>query len=85
MVVAGTPRQPIVIEDGTRDVLKKEATIMGIHGREMFQTWETMNRLATDLGVDPGIIVTHRFALQDFDQAFDLALRAEGGKILLLP
>jgi len=85
MVVAGTPRQPLVIEDGTRDVLKKEATIMGIHGREMFGTWETMNRLVTDLGVDPGVIVTHRFPLEDCDQAFDLALNSEGGKILLIP
>jgi threonine 3-dehydrogenase len=85
MVVAGTPAQPIQIEDGTRDLLKKEATIMGIHGREMFRTWETMNRLVTDLGVDPGVIITHRFALGDFAQAFDLALGSEGGKILLIP
>jgi len=78
MVVAGTPAQPIQIEDGPRDLLKKEATIMGIHGREMFH-------LITDLGVDPGIIITHRFALEGFAQAFDLALHAEGGKILLVP
>jgi threonine 3-dehydrogenase len=85
LVVAGTPAQPIQIEDGTRDLLKKEATIMGIHGREMFRTWDTMNRLVTDLGVDPGIIITHRFALEDFQQAFNLPLRAEGGKMLLIP
>jgi threonine 3-dehydrogenase len=85
MVVAGTPTQPIQIEDGTRDLLKKEATIMGIHGREMFRTWETMERLITDLGVDPGVTITHRFALEDFGEAFDLALHAKGGKILLIP
>ena len=58
---------------------------MGIHGREMWGTWEVMDRLITDLGVDPGVVITHRFALEDFAPAFDLALRAEGGKILLVP
>ena len=85
MVVAGTPSQPVQIQNPTRDLLKKESTIMGIHGREMWGTWEVMDHLITDLGVDPGVVITHRFALDAFAPAFGPALRAEGGKILLVP
>ncbi len=84
MVVVGMPTQPISI-DVRRDLNLKETTLMGIHGREMFHTWETMEHLITDLGVNPGTVITHRFGLEDFAAAFDLALQAEGGKILLIP
>lgn len=34
---------------------------------------------------DPLPVITHRFPLSDFDQAFELAVSGEAGKILLYP
>ncbi len=85
MVVAAMPTKPLEIADASCDLVKKEATISGVHGREMYETWAAMQHLISDLSVDPGIVITHRFPLEAYTDAFDLALKADSGKILLIP
>ncbi len=58
-------------------------TIKGIYGRQMFETWYEMSVLITS-GVDIAPVVTHRYAAEDFQQAFDTARGGRCGKVLLV-
>ncbi|HEX9014643.1 MAG TPA: L-threonine 3-dehydrogenase [Chloroflexota bacterium] len=67
------------------DIVYKEATIKGTTGRMMWKTWHQMNRLLATKKFDPKQVITHRFKLDEFEAAFDLALSGKAGKILLFP
>ncbi len=69
----------------TDDVVYKEATIKGTTGRIMWKTWHQMDRLLATKRFDPKQVITHRFALSDYVDAFELALSGKAGKILLFP
>jgi threonine 3-dehydrogenase len=63
-------------------VIFKGLKIKGIYGREMFETWYKMSSmLQSGLNIEP--IITHRFPLDDFQQAFDLMESGQSGKIIL--
>ncbi len=63
----------------------KEATIIGIHGRRMFETWTVMSNLLDKglLNIDP--VITHVLKLEEFDEGFDIAQNGIGGKVILVP
>lgn len=71
----GLPSEPLVFAAGP-DLVFKEATVHGIHGRKMFATWEKMYAFLEAGLIDLSSIATHRFDLQDFDRAF-AATRAD--------
>jgi threonine 3-dehydrogenase len=56
--------------------------LKGIYGREMFDTWYKMNVLIA-LGLDISPVITHRFAADDFEDAFTAIQSSESGKVLL--
>ena len=63
-------------------VIFKGLTIKGIYGREMFETWYKMSSmLQSGLNVEP--IITHRFPLDDYEQAFQLMESGQSGKVIL--
>ena len=63
-------------------VIFKGLLIKGIYGREMFETWYKMaSMLQSGLDIQP--IITHRFALNDFQEAFELMESGQSGKIIL--
>jgi len=53
--------------------------------RRMAHTYPRAIALVEAGVVDVGAVVTHRFALADFDAAFGTAARREGHKVLLAP
>ncbi len=60
----------------------KGLTLKGIWGREMYQTWYKMiSLLENGLNVEP--IITHRFDVADFEQAFLLMRSGQTGKVIL--
>jgi threonine 3-dehydrogenase len=64
------------------DVIFKGLTLKGIYGRRMFETWYKMlAMLQTGLDVSP--VVTHRFAADDFEDAFEVMRSGECGKVIL--
>ncbi|MCH7493419.1 alcohol dehydrogenase catalytic domain-containing protein [bacterium] len=63
----------------------KGATLRGITGRLLWDTWEQVDELIHVRGLDPASLITHRFALDDHSQAFALMERGTGGKIALYP
>lgn len=68
-----------------KNLLFKEASIVGIFGREIWGTWHCATNLLKSRKIDITPILTHRFSLNEIDKAFSLAKSGEAGKILLFP
>ena len=64
------------------EVIFKGLVIKGIYGREMFETWYKMASLLQS-GLDLAPIVTHRFAVDDFQRGFDVMASGASGKVIL--
>jgi threonine 3-dehydrogenase len=63
-------------------VILKGLTIRGIYGREMFETWyKAIAMLDSGLSIDP--VITHRFALDDHQAAFDALRSGTATKVIL--
>ena len=64
-------------------VIFKGLTLKGIYGREMFETWYKMAAPAAERArsIDP--IITHHFAVQEFEQGFETMGSGQSGKVIL--
>lgn len=63
-------------------VIFKMLLIKGIYGREIFSTWYKMTAmLESGLHLDP--IITHHFAVDDFQKGFEVMLSGSSGKVIL--
>jgi threonine 3-dehydrogenase len=80
----GIPSRPIEI-DLANDVVFKGATIYGISGRLIWETWYQTQALITTGMVDPTPVITHRFQLAEFAQAFDLMNNGQAAKVAMFP
>ncbi len=80
----GIPSQPVEI-DFARDIIFKGATVQGINGRKMFETWFQMEALLATgkLHLDP--VITHRLKLSEFSRAMELLQSGEAIKVVLRP
>ncbi|MBO3750759.1 L-threonine 3-dehydrogenase [Streptosporangiaceae bacterium NEAU-GS5] len=80
IAMLGLPAEEFAIDWAT--VVTSMLTIKGIYGREMFETWYNMSVLL-EKGLDLSPVITHRFAYEDFDAAFDTAASGTTGKVIL--
>jgi len=80
VVVTGMPEEPIPIDIGRHTVLR-EVVLRGIYGRTLAATWSQVSDLLPKLGAALDRIVTHEFALRDYQQAFRVALSGTAGKV----
>ncbi len=80
----GIPSQPVNL-DLVEDVIFKGATVQGIYGRKMFETWVQMTALLKSgrLNLEP--LFHERYALERFQEAFALLEGGQAGKILFYP
>ncbi len=83
-VLVGLPSEPVTL-DLVPDIVFREATVFGVHGRRMFETWTIMQNLIAEKRVDLAPMVSHEFPLERFGDAISLLSRAKGSKILLYP
>lgn len=79
----GLPSKPVEVDlaDG---IIFKGATVYGINGRRMYETWYQMQALLR-AGLDLTPLITHSFKFEDFEEAFELAISGNSGKIILYP
>ena len=63
-------------------VIFKGLHLKGVYGREMFETWHKMSQLLSG-GLDISPIITHRFPVSDYRQAFEVVHGGECGKVIL--
>ena len=65
-----------------RLVIFKGLTLKGIYGREMFETWYKMASMLQS-GLDVSAVITHRFPVDRFEEAFAAASSGQAGKVVL--
>lgn len=82
--ILSLPVKPVSINI-TDDIVFKGLTVQGITGRQMFKTWEQVSRLLESGLVDAGKVITHQFPLEEFEKGFDLMIKGQCGKVVLLP
>jgi threonine 3-dehydrogenase len=77
----GIPSRPLEI-DLARDVIFKGATVQGINGRKMYETWFQMESLLASgkLNLEP--VITHRLKLSEFAQAMEFLKSGEAIKVV---
>jgi len=63
-------------------VVFKGLFIKGIYGREMFETWYKMVAMLQG-GLDLSPVITHRFPVDRFQEAFDVMRSGKSGKVVL--
>ncbi|MCA9282895.1 MAG: L-threonine 3-dehydrogenase [Phycisphaerales bacterium] len=69
--------------DITEHIIFKGADVLGINGRQMWQTWFQMERLILAGAVNLDDIITHELPFEDYNRAFELMQSGEGIKIVL--
>jgi threonine 3-dehydrogenase len=69
----------------TADIIYREAKILGVTGRTMWETWYQIMDIIDSGQFDPTDVITHRFPLKQYAQALALAKSGAAGKILLVP
>ncbi|HZS93272.1 MAG TPA: L-threonine 3-dehydrogenase [Chloroflexota bacterium] len=79
----GIPARPVELDlaDG---VIFKGATVRGISGRRLWETWY-QTRGFLESGMDLSPIVTHRLPLPEFETAFELVRSGQSGKVVMYP
>lgn len=82
--LVGVPSGPMEF-DFHPDLILKEARVHGVFGRVVWQTWWQVKAMLETKKFDPLPIITHRFPLEKFKEAFELAGSGQAGKILLYP
>ena len=80
VALLGIPSQPIAID--WDQVIFRGLTLKGIYGREMFETWYRMGSMLQS-GLDITPVITHRFAADDYAQAFDVVRSGQCGKAVM--
>jgi len=84
VALIGLPSKPLEIDLGPY-VVFKEASIVGIHGRRMYETWTAMSNILDKglLNIDP--IITHVIKLEEYEKGFEILEKGYGGKVILVP
>jgi threonine 3-dehydrogenase len=79
----GIPARPLEVDlaDG---VIFKGATVKGIAGRRMFETWY-QTRGFLESGMDLSPTITHTMPLTKFERGFDLVRSGNSGKVVFFP
>lgn len=80
----GLTAQPMLF-DLNHHITFKAATVRGIAGRRLWQTWFQMQELIESGKVDLNPMVTHEFRLDEYDKAFETFASGSSGKVMLRP
>ena len=80
----GLPGKPMTF-DFDNLLIFKGLTVYGVVGRRLWETWYQARGLLRSQAVDLGPVVTHRFPLDKYEEAFKLMESGECGKVVLIP
>jgi threonine 3-dehydrogenase len=84
MSLLGLGDRPVTL-DLNDLVVTKGITIYGIFGRKIWDTWERTSTYLSSGKVDVSPLITHRYPLEDFDEAMAQMKSGRSGKVVLLP
>ena len=74
----------LITLDLTKAIVYREATVVGVTGRLMYKTWWQCTALLK-AGMDIRPIIGGKYAMKDYQQAFDALTAGAPGKMLLIP
>ena len=84
MALVGLPGKPVELEIG-REIVFKEAKIIGIHGRKMFETWTAMENLLASKKMQVEPVITHVMPLCRWQEGVELAKKGRACKVIYHP
>ncbi|HEY64988.1 MAG TPA: L-threonine 3-dehydrogenase [Caldilineae bacterium] len=82
--ILGLPSAPVPF-DLANHVVFKGAIVYGIVGRRIWDTWYRIRGLLSSGAVDLAPIITHRFPMDQFEEAIRVMRSGQSGKIVLFP
>ena len=77
----GIPAKPMELNVAT-EIIFKGITVYGVVGRRMYDTWIQMTQFLRSGQFDPTPVITHRFPLEQFDDAIAAIKGGEAGKVV---
>ncbi|NOU87472.1 L-threonine 3-dehydrogenase [Paenibacillus sp. LMG 31460] len=77
----GIPTKEVSL-DLTNQIIFKGLRVEGITGRKMYETWYQMKGLLNQKRIDLAPVITHRFTLDQYEEAFQLMNQGQCGKIV---
>lgn len=80
----GIPSKPLEL-DLANDIIFKGATVQGINGRRVFETWYKMQTLLKSGALDLSPLITNRLSMAKFEEGMELLLSGNAAKVLLYP
>jgi len=82
VALLGIPSKPLEI-DAAKEIIFRGATVQGINGRLIFDTWFRMEALLLSGKLDIRPVITHVLGWEEFDHAVELQRSGKAGKIVL--
>jgi threonine 3-dehydrogenase len=67
------------------NIIYKEATVVGVTGRLMYETWKECEKILADPDFDITPCIGGTYPLKDFEEAFEAIKAGRPGKMLLIP
>jgi len=83
-VMVGLPAKNLDL-NATDAIIYKEATVIGVTGRLMYETWDECIELLKTPGFSLEPVIGGVYPLKDFQKAFDALFAGSPGKMLLIP
>ncbi len=80
VALLGIPPQETPID--WDQVIFKGLILKGIYGREMYETWYKMIAMLQS-GLNISSVITHRFHVDDYQNAFQIMASGQSGKVIL--
>jgi len=84
VALLGLPPGPVML-DINEAIIFKSATVQGVTGRKMWDTWYQTAAFLGGGVIDVLPIITHRLPLSEFHHAMELLESGRSGKIVLYP
>lgn len=78
----GLPSKPVEL-DLPNDIIFKGATVLGINGRRMYETWYQVESFVLSGRLELEPIITHQIDFADYDRAFKMMQSGEAIKVVL--
>lgn len=63
----------------------KALTLKTVHGRLIFHTWKEIERLVGEKQIDIKAVISHRYPMSQFEEAFSTLMKGQACKILMFP
>uniref|UniRef100_A0A0B7BHM8 Enoyl reductase (ER) domain-containing protein n=1 Tax=Arion vulgaris TaxID=1028688 RepID=A0A0B7BHM8_9EUPU len=83
--LVGLPKQPLHVENVLQDIVFKALTLKTVHGRLIFHTWEEIEKIVASGKIDVKAVISHRFPMSQFEEAFQTLFSGQACKIVMDP